>query len=89
MNDDTSFSNQMYHPINQSTYHLLSFFLIPTYPYPSTYVHPYLSAMLLDTELAEEFVESLVPNLTMEVPYDWNGLTHKGVRMIINPRQQL
>ena len=45
--------------------------------------------MLLDAELAEEFVESLVPNLTMEVPYDWNGLTPKGVRMIINPAQQL
>jgi len=31
------------------------------------------SAMLLDTQLAEEYVEALAPKLSLVVPYDWDG----------------
>jgi hypothetical protein len=34
------------------------------------------SAMLLDTQLAEEFVESFAPSLTLHVPYSWDGSSH-------------
>ena len=39
------------------------------------------SAMLLDAELAEEVVETIVPLLSLHVPYNWDGKFNEHVTL--------
>ena len=39
------------------------------------------SAMLLDAELAEEFIETVVPSLSLHVPYNWDGIHNEHVTL--------